>query len=63
MVHIIGKHEGTWVAPVKSEDYAKDRRFKSPSGHFIVKRKNSMNYGPTTAVLHSQNQPKPIQQG
>jgi hypothetical protein len=52
---IIGKHKGTWVAPVKSEDYAKDRRFKSPSGHFIVKRKNSLNYGPTTtsAVLHS----------
>ena len=38
---------------------AKGRRFKSPSGHlfqrkFSMKRKNSMIYGPTTTVLHSQ---------
>ena len=38
---------------------AKGRRFKSPSGHLIqrkfsMKRKNSMIYGPTTTVLHSQ---------
>ena len=38
---------------------AKGRRFKSPPGHLIqrkfsMKRKNSMIYGPTTTVLHSQ---------